>query len=92
MVSRDDLVAILREQIRSGVLEPGDRVPYTSELMATYGVSRSTVYEALRDLTKEGLITGRQGLGRFVSSPEPEENSQEFTVASAPESPEDSAE
>lgn len=91
MVSREDLVGILREQIRSGTLKPGDRVPYTSELMATYGVSRSTVYEALRDLTKEGLIRGHQGLGRFVSSPKPEEPSQEFTVTKPPESPEDSA-
>lgn len=89
MVSRDDLVEKLRERIRSGDLHPGDQMPYTSELMATYGVSRSTVYEALRDLAKEGLVVGRQGVARYVASPESEETSQEFVVSNEEPSPGD---
>jgi DNA-binding GntR family transcriptional regulator len=90
MVSRDELVDSLRKRIRSGDLRPGDQLPFTAELMAEYGVSRSTVYEAIRDLTKEGLIRGRQGVARYVASPESEETSQEFVVNETP-SPEDTA-
>lgn len=88
MVSREELVNILRERIRSGDLRPGDQLPYTQVLMAEYGVSRSTVYEALRKLTEEKLIVGRQGVARYVASPEAEESSQEFVVTPEP-SPED---
>ena len=40
----------LRERIVRGVLQPNDRVPSESELMAQYGVSRITVRQALGDL------------------------------------------
>jgi GntR family transcriptional regulator len=74
MISRDapqppyeQLAAIIRGQVESGELKPGDRVPPILDLAATYGVSASTVRKAVRVLKDEGLITGRAGWGMFVA-------------------------
>ncbi len=69
-----ELADRLREQILSGELEPGDRLPVEPDLCAMYGVSRSTVREALRVLSSERLLVTRRGVagGSFVTRPEPE--------------------
>ncbi|WP_169988599.1 MULTISPECIES: FadR/GntR family transcriptional regulator [unclassified Microbispora] len=69
-----DLADRLREQILSGEFEPGDRLPVEPDLCAMYGVSRSTVREALRVLSSERLLVTRRGVagGSFVARPEPE--------------------
>jgi GntR family transcriptional regulator len=60
--------AVLRE-IREGGLAPGDRLPTEAEMERRYGVSRSTIRQALNDLAAEGLIHRIQGKGTFVGSP-----------------------
>ncbi|ADB51474.1 FadR/GntR family transcriptional regulator [Conexibacter woesei] len=45
----------LREAILDGVLGPGDELPAERELCAQFGVSRTTVREALRALQAQGL-------------------------------------
>ncbi len=50
------LAAILRADIRSGGLGPGEALPSEPQLMHTYGVSRGTVRKALEVLRDEGLI------------------------------------
>jgi len=59
---RDDL----REQIKSGALSAGTKVPSEAECCDIYGVSRATVREAYRLLEQEGLIETRHGSGRYV--------------------------
>ncbi|WP_197521675.1 GntR family transcriptional regulator [Nocardia sp. 852002-20019_SCH5090214] len=57
----------LRQQITSGELQPGDKVPPELELAERYTFSRPTVREAIRRLEQEGLITaGVSGIGRTV--------------------------
>lgn len=56
----------LAEQIRQGVLAPGDRLPTEKQLTELYSVSRAVVREALARLKSEGLITSQQGSGVFV--------------------------
>ncbi len=63
--------AQLVEQIRTGVLRPGDRVESENELGARFGVSRLTVQRAMRDLVAEGLLRRVQGSGTFVSEAAP---------------------
>lgn len=51
----------LRDQISSGTLKPGDRLPAEPELMAAHHIkSRATVATAIRALAAEGLIDGRR--------------------------------
>lgn len=63
----------LRSQIMQGILEPGARLPAEAELTTMFGVSRSTVREALRSLASQHLIETRRGVqgGSFVSAPDP---------------------
>jgi GntR family transcriptional regulator, transcriptional repressor for pyruvate dehydrogenase complex len=63
----------LREQITSGRLRPGDRLPAEPQLCAQSGVSRSTVREALRLLASQNLIVTVRGVtgGSFVAEPSP---------------------
>jgi DNA-binding FadR family transcriptional regulator len=51
------------EQIRSGQLETGDRLPPERELAAHIGVGRSAVREALRSLEVAGVVSVRRGTG-----------------------------
>jgi len=61
----------LRERILQGSLQPHDRVPSESELMAQYGVSRITVRQALADLQSARMIFKVPGKGSFVAQPKP---------------------
>lgn len=63
----------LRDLIVSGRLTPGDRLPVEAKLSATFGVSRSTVREALRSLTAQNLVYTSRGVagGTFVSATTP---------------------
>ena len=59
----------LRESIRSGALRPGDPVPPESSLCQQFGVSRTTVRQALSRLVYDGLIERHRGRGSFVAEP-----------------------
>jgi GntR family transcriptional regulator, transcriptional repressor for pyruvate dehydrogenase complex len=62
----------LRDDITSGRLQPGERLPPEPELCVRTGVSRSTVREALRLLASQHLIVTTRGVtgGSFVSHPD----------------------
>jgi len=49
-------------------LRAGDRLHTEAELSDLFGVSRSTVREALRRLEQEGVLLAVQGQGRFISA------------------------
>ena len=58
----------LAEQIRSGRLAPGSRLPTEEALTRAARVSRTVVREAVAALRAEGLVVTRQGVGAFVSA------------------------
>lgn len=64
----------LRSLIISGSLTPGDRLPVEAELSTIFGVSRSTVREALRVLGSQGLTYAVRGAtgGTFVAVTDPQ--------------------
>ncbi|MCC6588688.1 MAG: PLP-dependent aminotransferase family protein [Bryobacterales bacterium] len=57
----------LRDQIRSGVIADGDRLPATRELAGLLNLNRTTVAAAYELLETEGLIKGHVGRGSFVN-------------------------
>lgn len=56
----------LQQQIESGRLTVGQKLPAEPELMKLYGVGRSTVREAVRMLLHTGVVSVQQGRGTFV--------------------------
>ncbi|NEW06719.1 FadR family transcriptional regulator [Paenibacillus sp. SYP-B3998] len=62
----DDVVEQLQKKISLGELPIGAQIPTEPELMAQFGVGRSTIREAVRVLAHAGLLEKRQGHGTFV--------------------------
>jgi GntR family transcriptional regulator len=60
------LVHQVRHALRLGVLRPGDRLPTAKEVVAQLAINPNTVLKAYRELEREGLVSGRPGLGTFV--------------------------
>ena len=58
----------LAEQIKSGRLAPGTRLPTEQALTRAARVSRTVVREAVAALRAEGLVITRQGVGAFVTA------------------------
>jgi len=58
----------LRNQITTGKLKPGEKLPSEKELGSQFDVSRVTVRHALQTLENDNMIYRRQGLGSFVSN------------------------
>ncbi|MCQ5129362.1 GntR family transcriptional regulator [Butyricicoccus faecihominis] len=61
------LMEQLTEQIVSGVLGAGDKVPPVRELAAEAGVNPNTMQRALADLEREGLLYTNRTSGRYVT-------------------------
>lgn len=68
----EELSRRLQQQISLGNIRAGEKLPTEPELMQQFGVSRSTVREAVRILSNAGWIKVRQGLGTFVSPKMPD--------------------
>lgn len=62
----EQIASILREEITSGRLKPGDLLPSRGDLSAHFNVAHMTVGQAINTLRQEGWIVSRQGRGVFV--------------------------
>jgi GntR family transcriptional regulator len=60
------IVQQVRQALRMGLLDVGDRLPAVREVVAATAVNPNTVLKAYRDLEREGLIEARPGHGTFV--------------------------
>ena len=60
------IVHELGEEIGSGGLKPGERLPGDAELTERFAASRTATREALKVLASKGLIEARQRAGTFV--------------------------
>ncbi|KAA6214830.1 PLP-dependent aminotransferase family protein [Streptomyces albofaciens JCM 4342] len=58
----------IREEISSGVLRPGTRLPSSRQLAADIAVSRSVVVEAYGRLIAEGYLEAVQGSGTRIAA------------------------
>jgi len=64
-----DLARAIRDDIRTGRLQPGQRLPGSRSLAARVQVGRSTVVRAYAELAAEGWLEGRPGSGMVVVGP-----------------------
>ena len=55
-----------REQIATGVLQPGDKLPSVRELAASLAINPNTIQRSYRRLEMEGWIATVPGKGCFV--------------------------
>ncbi len=62
----DQLYGQILEQIMSGRLLEGTRLPAELDLCKTFGVSRPVVRQALQRLRADGLVQARRGSGTYV--------------------------
>jgi GntR family transcriptional regulator len=60
------IVQQVRQALRMGLLDVGDRLPAVREVVAATAVNPNTVLKAYRDLEREGLVEARAGHGTFV--------------------------
>jgi GntR family transcriptional repressor for pyruvate dehydrogenase complex len=63
-----ELFEQLADEIKSGRLAPGERLPTEHAMTRAARVSRTVVREAVAALRAEGLVVTRQGVGAFVSA------------------------
>ena len=61
------LVQQVRDALRLGLLEPGDKLPTAQQVVAKLAINPNTVLKAYRDLEREGLVQGRPGRERSSS-------------------------
>jgi GntR family transcriptional regulator len=60
------LAGILRKQIESGKIAPGDPLPSETTLVQEYGIARGTIRRAIEVLRDHGLVVTVQGRGTYV--------------------------
>lgn len=61
----------LQQQIESGEVQSGERLPSQHEMAKQFGVSLTTLRSAVDLLEQRGLVRSAHGLGTFAQSPEP---------------------
>lgn len=59
----------VRQAIADGVYRPGERLPPENELAQAWGVSRTTLRQAIAVLEQEGMVSRKHGIGTFVAPP-----------------------
>lgn len=85
----DMIASEIMDQVSSGILKPGDKLPPENILADNFGVSRNVVREAIARLRSDGVIHTKPGRGACVlplserasfrvEAPQPEET-QRFT-------------
>ena len=71
-----EVVDSLAASIRDGAIQPGNKLPTESEIMARYDVSRTVVREAISRLQANRLVETRHGVGTFALAPQSSGNFQ----------------
>jgi GntR family transcriptional regulator len=67
----------LLDQIRAGVLKPGELIPSEQEISDRLRISRMTARQALKSLCDLGVTYSQRGKGTFVSAIKLEKNSRQ---------------
>lgn len=66
-VGAAEIASLIRRDIKSGELDPKERLPPERVLAESYKVARGTIREALNKLAEESLVEIRAGSGTYVT-------------------------
>lgn len=72
----ESVVAIILNQLKAGKMPPSGKLPSQRALAKTFGVSRSSIREALNTLSGMGYLSAIQGRGTFIREDMPVEAPQ----------------
>jgi GntR family transcriptional regulator len=61
------VVQQVRHALRLGLLREGDQLPTVKDVVARLAINPNTVLKAYRELERDGLVSGRPGVGTFVT-------------------------
>ena len=62
----------LKQQIATGELPPGAKLPGSRDLALQYGINPNTAARIYQEMEREGVCETRRGLGTFVTGREDE--------------------
>lgn len=60
---------IILEEIEKGAVKPGEAIPTEMEFCELYGISRTTIRQAVSELVAEGRLYRKKSKGTFVAPP-----------------------
>lgn len=64
----EQVIEQIKNQIKSGKLKKGDKLPSERDMAELFSVSRTSVREAMRALEVIGLIERKQGAGNYIKT------------------------
>lgn len=67
--SHDQIVRSIGQDILSGRIPPGEKLPVEAELLERFGVSRTALREALKTLSAKGFLVVKTRVGTKVNDP-----------------------
>ena len=68
------IVDAIRQDIFSGVLKPGDRLPAIRKMTEQWNCTNGTIMRAYQELARQGLVVSHAGKGTTVVEKIPEQN------------------
>jgi len=76
------VVETIKNEIKSGRLPPGAKLPGNRTLAEEHGVALGTLQKALKVLQDEGWLIATPAVGVFVNEPQPTPGGADVSVAS----------
>ncbi|WP_270215367.1 FadR/GntR family transcriptional regulator [Clostridium butyricum] len=64
----EQVIEEIKNQIKTGKLKKGDKLPSERDMVELFSVSRTSVREAMRALEVIGLIERKQGAGNYIKT------------------------
>lgn len=66
MYKHNIIIEYILENIKNGTYQVGDKILTEKELAEKFKISRITVHNAIKDLSKAGIVSRIKGKGTFI--------------------------
>ncbi len=79
----EQIISQILQQINSGILQEGDRLPSVREMASSLSINPNTIQRAYRELESSGRIVSLPGKGSFVCKKEPVDDDKKTELLTA---------